>query len=77
MHEVDGVQFDRYFMWQRLACRLVVSAHPVLAMGAGFSHAGLPVGIQVVGRYGHDFALLSLGSRLEKILGVVDRHPKP
>jgi amidase len=72
--EVEGVAFDRYFLWQRLACRLVPSQHPVLAMGATFGASGLPVGIQVVGRYGADVELLELGERLESILGVADRH---
>jgi amidase len=73
--EVDGVEFDRYFLWQRLACRLVPSAHPVLGMAAGFS-GHLPVGIQVVGRYGADDELLALGDRLEAILGVSGVHPE-
>lgn len=73
--EVDGTTFDRYFHWQRLACRLVPSAHPVLAMAAGFSEH-LPVGIQVVGRYGADDELLALGDRLERILGVSGVHPE-
>lgn len=75
--EVDGVPFDRYFLWQRLACRLVPSAHPVLAMAAGFgAESGLPIGIQVVGRYGADDELLALGDRLERVLGVSDVHPE-
>ncbi|MFS0729457.1 amidase family protein [Curtobacterium sp. 1P10AnD] len=75
--EVDGVSFDRYFLWQRMACRLVPSAHPVLAMAAGFGdESGLPVGIQVVGRYGADDELLALGDRLERVLGVSDVHPE-
>ncbi|HEY0187735.1 MAG TPA: amidase [Cellulomonas sp.] len=73
--EVDGTRFDRYLQWQRLACRLTVTAHPVLALGAGFTDQGLPVGIQVVGRYGQDLDLLALGDRLEPVLGVRDVHP--
>lgn len=69
VEEVDGVKFSRYFEWQRLACRLTVTAHPVLAMPAGFC-GGLPVGMQVVGRYGGDRELLGLGSTLEDALGV-------
>lgn len=74
--QIDGAVFDRYFLWQRMACRLVVSAHPVLAMPAGFSPEGLPVGLQVVGRYGEDVRLLELGERLEEILDVSDVHPE-
>lgn len=74
--EVEGETFDRYFLWQRLACRLVPSAHPVLAMPAGFSPGGLPVGMQVVGRYHRDGELLALGERLETILGISEIHPQ-
>ncbi|MFQ6199881.1 amidase family protein [Streptomyces sp. NPDC000405] len=74
--EIDGTTFDRYFQWQRLACRLVPSQHPVLAMPAAFGASGLPVGIQVVGRYGRDVELLALGERLELILGVTGVHPE-
>ncbi len=35
--EIDGVAFDRYFLWQRAACRLTVTAHPVLATPAGMT----------------------------------------
>ncbi|MDN4472608.1 amidase [Demequina zhanjiangensis] len=71
--EIDGTTFDRYFQWQRMACRLVPGSHPVLAMGAAFAD-GLPVGIQVVGKSGRDEELLLLGDRLEAILGVSDQH---
>ncbi|SCL37018.1 amidase [Micromonospora pallida] len=74
--EIDGTTFDRYFLWQRMACRLVPSAHPVLAMGAGFDPQGLPVGLQVVGHHGADGALLTLGERLEPALGVAGLHPR-
>lgn len=67
--EVDGVGLSRYFEWQRLACRLSATTHPVLAMPMGFV-GGLPVGMQVVGRYGRDCDLLSLGSVLEEALGL-------
>jgi amidase len=72
--EVAGVHFDRYLLWQRLACRLTTTSHPVLAMQAGFA-GHLPVGMQVVGGYGRDWGLLALGARLEAILGVAGVHP--
>ncbi|MGW7291891.1 amidase [Streptomyces xiamenensis] len=72
---IGETTFDRYFQWQRLACRLVMTQHPVLALPAGFSR-GLPVGLQIVGRYGRDVDLLSIGEQLEAVLGVSDVHPE-
>ncbi|GAA1688061.1 amidase [Microbacterium sediminicola] len=74
--EVDGVEFDRYFLWQRVACRLTVTGHPVLATPAGFTAGGLPVGMQVVGRSMGDRRLLSLGAAIESVLGEVSRAPE-
>ncbi|WP_159500604.1 amidase [Microbacterium sp. 18062] len=74
--QIEDEHFDRYFQWQRLACHLVMTGHPVLAMPAGFTSEGLPVGIQVVGRYGDDVELLAVGEQLELILDVVDVHPE-
>lgn len=72
--QIEDRHFDRYFQWQRLACYPVMTQHPVLALPAGFSD-GLPVGLQVIGRYGEDVELLAVGEQLETILGVADVHP--
>ena len=42
--EIAGGRLDRYFLWQRAACRLTVTAHPVLALPAAFARraAGRP-----------------------------------
>lgn len=48
-----------------------VSGHPAVVLPAGFAN-GLPVAIQLVGRYGGDTELLSLAERLETELDV---HP--
>ncbi|MBZ5739354.1 amidase [Nocardioides mangrovi] len=73
--EVDGVVFDRYFLWQRAACRLTVTGHPVLATPAGFTEAGLPVGMQLLGASRRDARLLAIGMTVESVLGHVGRAP--
>lgn len=73
--EIDGTTFERYFLWQRAACRLTVTGHPVLATPAGFTEAGLPVGMQIVGASRGDLALLAVGSALEDVLGHVGAAP--
>lgn len=73
--EIDGVEFDRYFLWQRAACRLTVTGHPVLATPAGFTSAGLPVGMQLVGGSRRDAQLLAIGAAIEDVLGLVGATP--
>ncbi|GAA4169609.1 amidase [Gryllotalpicola koreensis] len=73
--EVDGVVFDRYFLWQRAACRLTVTGHPVLATPAGFTSGGLPVGMQLLGPSRGDARLLAIGMAVEAVLGHVGRVP--
>ncbi|MDM7853912.1 amidase [Cellulomonas alba] len=68
--EVDGSPLERYYDWQALATRLALTAHPVLALPAGFTTSGLPYGMQLAGPLGSDRRLLALGDRLESILGV-------
>ena len=56
--EVAGVAMPHYLGWMRACSRLTVSAHPVAAVPAGFTDDGLPVGLQLLGRYRGDRRLL-------------------
>lgn len=73
--EIDGVTLDRYFKWQRLACRITMTGHPVLAMPGGFTASGLPFGLQVVGPMRGERAMLAFGAAVEKATGWADRRP--
>lgn len=73
--EIDGTRFDRYFLWQRLACRITMTAHPALSVPAGFSASGLPIGLQLVGRYRDELGLLRYAAALEEAIGFGRRRP--
>jgi Asp-tRNA(Asn)/Glu-tRNA(Gln) amidotransferase A subunit family amidase len=72
---VDGHHFERYFTWQMLANRLTLTAHPVVVTSAGFTSAGLPVGVQVVGRHGREAQLLAATRAIEEATGWIARAP--
>ncbi len=72
---VDGHRFERYFTWQMLANRLTLTAHPVVVTSAGFTAEGLPVGVQVVGRYGREAQLLAVTRAIEEATGWIRRAP--
>lgn len=73
--EIDGVHLDRYFLWQRLACRVTVTAHPSLSVPGGFSADGMPVGLQLVGPHRGDLALLNVAAGIEAATGFGERRP--
>lgn len=52
-----------------------VTGNPVLAMPAGFSKSGLPLGIQIVGRAFDEPALLRIGSAYEAATGLHRKRP--
>ncbi|SIR79660.1 amidase family protein [Microbacterium sp. RURRCA19A] len=59
--EIDGVAMDRYYSWQRSCSRITATAMPALSMPFSFSAEGLPIGVQFVGPYRADRALLEFG----------------
>ncbi len=52
-----------------------LTGQPALAIPAGTSDDGLPVGVQLVGRRGEDAVLLGLAAQLEAELGWAGRRP--
>lgn len=73
--EVAGVEMPHYMGWMRVCSRLTVSSHPIAAVPAGFTAGGLPVGMQLVGRYAGDRRLLELAAAWELASGLSERHP--
>jgi amidase len=72
---VAGVAMPHYLGWMRVCSRITVSAHPVAAVPAGFTAGGLPVGMQLVGRYRGDRRLLDLAAAWEQASGLTRRRP--
>ncbi|HEX8008197.1 MAG TPA: amidase family protein, partial [Trebonia sp.] len=58
--EINGVPQETYIDWLRSCSRITVTAHPAVSVPAGLSADGLPVGLQLIGRYGTDERLLSI-----------------
>ena len=73
--EVAGVEMGTYLEWMRACSRITATCHPAVSVPIGFTAAGLPVGLQLVGRPFAELALLELAHALEGALGVVDTLP--
>ncbi|MDA0181196.1 amidase family protein [Solirubrobacter phytolaccae] len=62
--EINGQRMGSYLEWFRACSRITVSGHPALAVPAGFTDTGLPIGLQLVGRHRGELALLQLAEAL-------------
>lgn len=73
--EVEGVRFEGYMGFLILSLAITLTACPVAAVPCGFTAAGLPVGLQVIGRARSEEALISLAAYLESLFGVAGLTP--
>jgi len=76
VREIAGVPMEHYVAWQRSCSRISVTAHPAISLPAGFTAGGLPVGIQIVGRYRDERGLLRLASAFEAATGFGSKRPR-
>lgn len=52
-----------------------MSEQPALAINAGYTDAGLPIGLQIVGRRFDDAGVLALGAAWERLRPAQRRWP--
>ncbi|HWM38768.1 MAG TPA: amidase, partial [Streptomyces sp.] len=71
---VGGREMDTYHRWMETVVPWSMGGLPVIGMPAGFSDRGLPMGVQLIGRYGADFGLLQLAYAYEGLTGWVERE---
>jgi amidase len=67
--EIAGEPQQTYIDWMRSCSRITVTAHPAVSVPAGFTAAGLPVGLQLVGGYGADLSLLRIAQAFTEATG--------
>ncbi|WP_203231139.1 amidase [Nocardioides caldifontis] len=65
---VAGRECQTYIDWMFMTSSLTVTGCPIVSIPCGFTHDGLPVGIQVVGRPGEDERVIGAAAVLEREL---------
>jgi len=59
--EIAGRKMDTYHRWMEAVVPVAMGGLPTLSVPAGFSDAGLPVGMQLIGPLQADFEVLQMG----------------
>src|SRR5215813_7074825 len=75
VHQIDRVPQESYLDWMRSAYLISVTGLPAISVPAGFTPAGLPVGLQLVGRRRADWHLLAVAATFEKATGYAQTAP--
>lgn len=73
---IDGVAMDNYISWMKTTYWISTTCRPAISVPAGFTDDGLPVGIQIVGRYRDDLNVLKMAHAFEQATGFGARRPK-
>jgi len=66
---IAGRELATYLDWLILGYAITITGCPAISIPCGFTPAGLPVGLQIVGRPYSEARLLSVAAWCESVLG--------
>jgi Asp-tRNA(Asn)/Glu-tRNA(Gln) amidotransferase A subunit family amidase len=75
--EIDGKPMELYTTWTGTTYVVAMTLHPTVALPCGLDQAGLPFGIQVIGRYRDERRLLGIACALEAAFEQTEQLKKP
>jgi amidase len=75
--EINGAKMENYLSWMRSCSWITVTGHPAISVPCGFTPDGLPVGVQIVGRYRDERGLLQFARAFEHATRTGERRPPP
>lgn len=73
--EINGVEMETYIDWMKSCYFVTVTGLPAVSVTCGFTPEGLPVGVQIVGRWQDDLGVLQLARAFEQATGFWRRRP--
>ncbi len=72
---IAGTPMTTYIDWMRTCWYVTFMSNPAISVPAGFTAAGLPVGIQIVARHHDEWSLLQMAHAFEQATQHGRKHP--
>jgi amidase len=66
---INGEKMSDYLEWMTLPSIITTTNHPAVSVPVGFTDSGLPVGLQIIGRFRSEGRLLEIAKRVEDRIG--------
>jgi len=73
--EIAGTKMTTYIDWMRSCWYVTMMSNPAISVPGGFTSAGLPVGLQIVGRHHGEWSVLQLAHAFERATRHGERRP--
>ena len=79
LEELEGVRLRNYYHWLALTYVVTLATNPAISLPVGTDAQGMPFGLQVVGRFHGDVALLDAAQAMEAAFARIPGlgRPKP
>ena len=74
--EINGRPMRSYIQWALTTYAFTVVGVPAISVPCGFTKSGLPVGLQIVGRWRDEAAVLRAAAAFEAARPWTDRRPQ-
>lgn len=72
---INHRRMDTYHRWMEVVIGASLASVPVISVPVGFDEAGRPMGMQIIGRFGADRAVLEFAMAYEAVTGYLDMNP--
>ena len=67
VERIGDQQMHNYIEWMDSCSLITMTGHPAISLPCGFTAEGLPVGLQIIGRYRDELTLLKLAQAFETV----------
>ena len=65
----EGLVYSQYYRWLAICCAITTTTLPVITLPCGKTAAGLPIGLQLIGKPHGELQLFAFASYIEQIFG--------